>query len=163
MGQGATSPSLYEPNQPWDPKQAILCSVESDRSPFLWGAKKALRDQSTEYCLLLTWARPCQNPIASSSEGWRSCPPGTKCVDSEYRECPPQLPPPRCLQPRDCLLTKTAPAEISGTCFSDPALLYKPCPLVPVSNNPFFLFQLYVVTQPLCSTLYNKHTGLPEG
>lgn len=104
-----------------------------------------------------------KNPIASSSEGWPSRPPGTKCVDSEYRECPSQLPPPRCLQPRDCLLTKTAPTEISGTCSLDPAVLYKPCLLVPVYNNPFFLFQWYAMALPLCSILFNKHTELPDG
>lgn len=114
-------------------------------------------------CVLLTWAWPCQESHSFKLRGMAKPSSRDQMCWQWVQRMSITAFSSQILQPRDCLLTKTVPTEISGTCFLDPAVLYKPCLLVPVYNNPFFLFQWYAMALPLCSTLFNKHTELPDG
>lgn len=102
-------------------------------SRLLWGAKKAPSEGSPESVCTVDMAMAMSRVPKLRAQGWQSRPPGTKCVDSECKKCPPQLPPPRYLQPEDCFLTETAPPEMSWTGFLDAAVFCKSCLLVSLS------------------------------
>lgn len=121
-----------------------------------------MKSWSPEEIILLSWAQPCQGPkpethekMASSSNthiqmgGAEILKPGVQ-ADGMCRKCPPQY----------------FPLDICGL---KTALLYRliqpiylslfpwSCP----TPKPWLLIEMYLITQPLCSIIYYKYTGLP--